>query len=123
MSILGQEMMGYRIATLIIALIFLTGLVHAEAGVFFRDDFRDLDNWEPLTFPKIERHTAYSAVREGERSFLKAESRASASAIVLKKTFDVRSYPLLRWRWKVDNVYRNANGTEKGGTTIPSGSM
>jgi len=119
MSILGQKMMGYRIAALVIALIFLTGFVHAEEGVFFREDFLDLDNWEPLTFPKIERHTAYAAVTEGGRSFLKAESRASASAIVLKKTFDVRSHPILRWRWKVDNVYRNANGTEKEGDDYP----
>jgi hypothetical protein len=111
--------MDGRTATLIIALVLLSGFVRAEAGVFFRDDFRDLGNWEPLTFPKIERHTAYSAATEGGRSFLKAESRASASAIVLKKTFDVRSYPILRWRWKVDNVYRNATGTEKEGDDYP----
>ncbi|MBE0558676.1 MAG: DUF3047 domain-containing protein [Proteobacteria bacterium] len=119
MSTRGQKVTGCRSAPLIIALIFLTGFVHAEAGVFFRDDFRDLANWEPLTFPKIERHTAYSAVSEGDRSYLKAESRASASAIVLKRTFDVRSHPILRWRWKVDNVYRNADGTEKGRDDYP----
>ncbi len=88
--------MDRRTATLVIALVLLSGFVRAEAGVFFRDDFRDLGNWGSLTFPKIERYTAYAAVIEGGRSFLKAASRASA--IVLKKTFDVRSYPLLRWR-------------------------
>ena len=111
--------MGYCIAALIISLILLTGFAHAEAGALFREDFHNLDNWEPLAFPKIERHTAYSADREGVRTFLKARSRASASAIVLRRTFDVRSSPLLRWRWKVDNVYRNTSGTEKGGDDYP----
>jgi hypothetical protein len=111
--------MGNRRALLVTVLLLLSVTLNAKAGVFFRDDFRDLGNWEPLTFPKIERHTSYSAVTEGGRSFLKAESRASASAIVLKKTFDVRSYPFLRWRWKVDNVYRNAGGEEKRGDDYP----
>jgi len=111
--------MDSRRVFLMIALLFLSSALGAEAGVFFRDDFRDLDNWEPLTFRNIERHTVYRALTDRGGSFLRAESSASASAIVLKRTFDVRSYPLLRWRWKVDNVYRNAKGTQKEGDDYP----
>jgi len=87
--------------------------------VFFRDDFKDLENWRPMYFAKIKEHTEYSIETEGEESFLRAESRASASGILLKKEFNVREYPKVRWRWKVSNVYRKGNEKEKAGDDYP----
>ena len=46
--------------------------------VLFREDFNTLANWEPLTFPKIKKHSTYTIVVEGKHSFLRAESHASA---------------------------------------------
>lgn len=64
--------------------------------VLFRENFRDLKNWEPLHFDKIKKYTTYTAVTEAGRNYLRTQSRASASAIVHKKAFDPYKYPRLR---------------------------
>lgn len=89
--------------------LFLFGLALGTAfgggpNILFREDFASLDHWKPLTFPKIEAHSTYRLVREGEKSVLKAESRASASALVYHRTFNVHENPRIRWRWKVDRL-------------------
>ena len=91
----------------------------ARQGILFREDFNTLDDWKPFTFPKIKSHSTYTIEREGDRSFLRAESRASASAIVYKNEFDVYQYPRVRWRWKVQNLYEKADATTKQGDDFP----
>jgi hypothetical protein len=90
-----------------------------EKKVFFRENFETLDDWRPLLFPKIKNHTEYRIERSGDETYLKAVSRASASGLVLKKEFDVREYPFLRWKWKVDNLYAKAGRHEKAGDDYP----
>jgi len=90
-----------------------------ESEVFLRDDFNSLENWIPLIFPKIKKHTAYSAVQEGGDSCLKAESDASASGIVFKREFSVFQYPKIRWRWKISNVFTKGNAKIKTGDDYP----
>jgi hypothetical protein len=70
-----------------------------------REEFNDLENWKPLLFPKIPRHTVYTTETESGRHYLKAESNASSSGLIHKNEFDVYQYPNIRWRWKVDNIY------------------
>ena len=72
--------------------------------------------WKVLTFPKITRHTAYQVV-EGEagKFWVKAESEASASALIREIQFDPKAYPILRWRWKVDNVIQKGDERKKEG--------
>jgi hypothetical protein len=92
----------------------------AEPGaVLFREEFVDLANWEPFSFPKIKKHSVYTVVQENGRRFLKAESDASASAIVYKATFNVYEYPRARWRWKVGNIYAKGNARTKAGDDYP----
>ena len=87
--------------------------------VLFREDFSALDNWKPFTFPMIKMHSIYTIVKEGDRQILKTESNASASAIVYKESFNVYEYPMLRWRWKVGNIYRKGDATLKRGDDFP----
>ncbi len=87
--------------------------------ILFHEDFNSLSNWEPLTFPKIKKHSTYTIVSGEGHSFLKAESHASASAIVCKKTFSVYEYPRMHWRWKVDNVYIKGDPHKKSGDDYP----
>jgi hypothetical protein len=53
-----------------------------ERRTLFQEDFNSLDNWKPFYFPKIEKHSTYTIEKNGEMHYLKAESKASASAIV-----------------------------------------
>jgi hypothetical protein len=91
----------------------------AQEVQFLREDFNDLKDWRPLNFPNIGRHTRYTIVTKGHESYLKAESNASASGLVLAKEFNVYEYPRMRWRWKVDNVYRKGDVHTQAGDDYP----
>jgi hypothetical protein len=108
-----------QIITIIVMLsVFVRSAVPA-GEVLFREEFKTLDDWKPLEFPKIKQHTKYSILSDGAESYLKAESNASASGIVFKKEFDVYKYNRVRWRWKVSNVFKKGNAKMKSGDDYP----
>lgn len=111
----------YRWGTPLSLILFLLGIFYcpAAAEVLFRENFEDLDAWEPFTFRNIDRHTTYTAVERGTQTLLEARSRGSASAIVHTQEFDISSAPHLRWRWKVDSVYARGNAATKDGDDYP----
>lgn len=80
--------------------------------VLLSEEFHNLDNWEPFYFPKIKSHSTYTTI---DGDVLKAESRASASAIIYKTQFNVYDYPMLQWRWKIENIYLKGDATKKSG--------
>jgi hypothetical protein len=84
-----------------------------------REDFNDLEDWEPLYFPRINKHTRYSIATEAGQSYLKAESDASASGLVFKKEFNVFAYPHVKWRWQVSNVFSKGDARKKSGDDYP----
>jgi hypothetical protein len=72
--------------------------------------------WQPLAFPKVERHTRYTPVDEGGRPVLVAESACSASGLVYPLgDLDLAKTPLLRWRWRVDEALPPADERSRGG--------
>lgn len=92
----------------------------AAAGqVALHEEFADLANWESVTFPKIARHSTYQVQQTATENYLVAQSSGSASAIRHAQEFDVYRYPVIRWRWKVDNVYAKGNLLEKRGDDYP----
>lgn len=105
---------------LAISLALLAFLMGANAAPpAFREDFKTLEAWEPLTFPKIPAHTHYSIASIDGQSVLKAEANASASGLVMNHPFNPYETPILRWRWRVDNVLANGNATRKDGDDYP----
>lgn len=105
------------------ALFLLTVLVPGapalEKSILFHEDFATLDNWKPFYFPKIKKHSVYTIQKDGDAHYLKAESNASASAIVYKDSFNVGDYPRVKWRWKVSNVYAAGDPRMKSGDDYP----
>jgi hypothetical protein len=81
--------------------------------------FNNLSEWEPLNFPKIKTHSRYSIVQENGENILKCESNGSASGLILKKTFNIYKNSKLKWRWKISNVYNNADPRKKSGDDFP----
>ena len=106
--------------------IFSTGNAPAEeaslsAGEpFISIEFDTLEGFEPLLFPKIPSHTRYTIMSEHGESFLAAFANSSASALVFTSEFDVYKYPVLSWRWRVSNVYKNGHAGLKGGDDFPA---
>jgi hypothetical protein len=76
--------------------------------------------WKPLTFKKIERHTAYSLVKDEETIVVKAVSESSASGLVREIKIDPKAYPILQWRWKVENILKKGNVHQKEGDDYPA---
>lgn len=105
---------------LIVFLLFIWSAGHgAEKKIYFQENFAGLENWRPIFFPKIKQHSVYQIETQGGVSYLRAESRASASALVYKKTFHVYEYPNFRWQWRVMNVYRKGDVRTKSGDDYP----
>ena len=78
------------------------------------------EGWKPLTFKKIPKQTHYEVVQDGDRSVIKASSEWSASGLAKEVKIDPREYPIVRWRWKVENVLKNSDVTRKEGDDYPA---
>jgi hypothetical protein len=78
------------------------------------------DGWKPLTFKKVARHTQYEVLKDGSTMVVKAISQASASGLIKEVTINPHEYPILRWRWKVENLLQNSNVNRKDGDDYPA---
>ena len=78
------------------------------------------DGWQRLTFKKIERHTQYAVVNDHAATVIKAVSEASASGLTKAVTIDPREYPIVRWRWKIENILAKSDVTRKDGDDYPA---
>ena len=83
--------------------------------VLFREAFDSLDDWEPMTLPKVNRSSRYEIVG----GVLRASSDDSASGLVWSRRFDPHLFPRLSWRWKVQNVYERGDARRKKGDDYP----
>ena len=100
-------------------LLIVSPLCAQMSGQGFREDFNSLDNWTPLTFPKIPRHSTYSIQKDGEMSFLVARADNSASGIIYTKSFNIYKTPVIKWKWKISNIYQAGDEKKKSGDDYP----
>jgi len=80
----------------------------------------DTDGWKPLTFKKIPKPTAYELVQEGDTVVVKAVSEAAASGLTKAVRIDPSVFPVVHWRWKVDNLLTRSDVTRKSGDDYPA---
>ena len=78
------------------------------------------DGWKPLIFKKIPKHTSYEVVKDGAVTVVKAVSEASASGLTKPVVIDPKEFPIVRWRWKIDNVLQGSDVTLKEGDDFPA---
>jgi hypothetical protein len=78
------------------------------------------EGWHPLIFKNITSYTRYSLVKDGDTVVVKAVSEASASGLIRKIRIDPQKYPIIQWRWKVMNVCKNSDVTQKDGNDYPA---
>jgi hypothetical protein len=108
------------IATLVLFCLSIASQARPEEGkVLFREDFNDLARWKPRSFANIKKQSSYTIESNGHESWLKAESNASASAILYRGEFNIYQYSRMRWRWKVENICKNGNAKTKSGDDYP----
>jgi len=78
------------------------------------------EGWKPLTFKKIPRLTTYELVQDAENIVVKASSDASASGLTKEVKIDPKEFPVVRWRWKIDNLVKKSDATRKEGDDYPA---
>ena len=78
------------------------------------------EGWKPLIFKKISAQTKYETVNDGDVTVVKASSEASASGLTKEVTIDPREYPIVRWRWKIENLLKNSDVNRKEGDDYPA---
>jgi hypothetical protein len=65
--------------------------------------------WEPVKLSDRKRPTAYTLVEEGDHVVLHAHATGAASGLAQFTRFDIRSAPLVEWRWKVNALVEGAD--------------
>jgi hypothetical protein len=107
---------------------FIGGLVNAESNVIlevvkfsgFSVNEPIPDQWQPLTFDNIDKHTTYRLVKENGKTVVKAESEASASGLIREINIDPREYQWIQWSWKISNIFEKGDVTRKEGDDYPA---
>lgn len=78
------------------------------------------DGWKPLTFKKVPKPTIYELVADGTSVVVKATSEAAASGLTKEVKIDPSVFPVVRWRWKVENLLSRSDVTRKSGDDYPA---
>ncbi|MCR8923650.1 DUF3047 domain-containing protein [Dasania sp. GY-MA-18] len=65
-------------------------------------------------------HTQYRLEQQQGREVILAHSQGTASMLYKEQSIDLRSTPVVRWRWKVAAVYGRFNEREKSGDDYPA---
>lgn len=76
--------------------------------------------WKPLIFEKITEHTQYDLVKDEQQVVVKAISRQSSSGLTREITIDPKKYPVIEWRWKVENILQKGDVAQKSGDDYPA---
>jgi hypothetical protein len=85
----------------------------SHAGQLSLSDFSEgLAGWTEKSFKG---KTAYRVERHDGQTVLVAESQDSASGLYTKIRVDLRRYPYLNWRWRIENRLNTRDETTKAG--------
>ncbi|PSF13225.1 DUF3047 domain-containing protein [Marinobacter shengliensis] len=78
------------------------------------------DGWEPLEFPRIDRHTRYELVTDDGVQVVKATADNSASGLIARLSLEPGESLILRWQWRVSNVFDQGDARKKSGDDYPA---
>ena len=78
------------------------------------------EGWEPLVLKNIKNRTRYTLVEDGGITVLRAESNAAASGLTRKLRVNSAEYPIITWRWRVNNVLNASDLYRREGDDYPA---
>jgi hypothetical protein len=99
---------------LLLSMMVCAASVVAADRVLHIDDFENglRPEWQEKVFKG---RTEYRVVSEGTGHVLRAESRGAASGLILENEIDLKEFPVLSWRWKVENILEKGDASRKEG--------
>lgn len=115
----------YLLASLILSMSLAQVQVHADnADNSLITPFSEMtsleDGWEPLEFPNIDRHSRYQLVDDSGEQVVEATTDNSASGLIARVSVEPGDSLILRWRWKVSNVFEQGDARRKDGDDYPA---
>ena len=75
--------------------------------------------WRVWTFSRFKKSTEYAVVESDGRRVVRAVAEGSASGLVHPLKLDPNLFPLLSWRWRVDELIAAADNTSKHAEDSP----
>jgi len=75
--------------------------------------------WEPWTFSAFKRPTRYRLEDKDGHVVLSAHAENAASGLVHRVRYDLQRFPILEWRWRVDELIPAANNARAGTEDSP----
>ena len=114
-------MKWFSILCLLLPAISLAGEA-LEVGTFSKADINAAlpQGWQPLNLGGAKHHTDYTLVDDEGIIVMRAISENAASALVYPLRIDLEQYPIVQWRWKVDNILTRGNALRKDGDDYPA---
>ncbi len=111
---LFRRIIRHAVVPALVLSVILAGTAGNAAGPLLIDDFAKgiSAGWEKKVFKG---ETAYRPVVEEGRPAVKAESRATASALIYKVSLDPKTYPRLSWSWKIVHTIGKGDERTKAG--------
>jgi len=76
--------------------------------------------WEPLEFPGIKQHSRYQLVTDDGVQVIRADTSGGASGLIARVSTQPGESLILRWRWKVSNVFEQGDARTKSGDDYPA---
>jgi hypothetical protein len=109
-----------RLLAPLVALALLGGVAAPDVirvGAFASQDpdrARPAD-WRFLAFEDLDTKTQYDLVRADSGTVVQARSDGGAGGLGTERRIDLKEYPILEWRWRVEGVVEGGNArTEEG---------
>lgn len=90
-----------------------TALPYVKTFAAGRSGTVDAPGWQEWSFSRFKNPTRYELVEDSGRHVVKASADRSASGLRHALKIDPAAYPVLTWRWKVDELIESADNTHK----------
>lgn len=110
----GRIMIKIFLQVVLFLLLFIS-VNNANAKTILIDDFENGLRPQWKSEEVGERQTRYRIIRINDNHVLRARSVAAASALVYEYRYDPKEYPILTWRWKVENILKTGDVRKKEG--------
>ena len=91
---------------------FSEGLMRSDVLPVGQFSLNNLDSWSEKIF---DHQTSYTLTDFEGLTVLKASSHNSASGLFREQTVDIKTYPFLNWRWRVEESLPPLDETQKQG--------
>lgn len=78
------------------------------------------DHWRALGVTRTVPPTRYSLIEDAGVTVVRADAVASVSALSRTLAVNLADYPLLKWRWKVDNILKTSDIRSQAGDDYPA---